>query len=273
MSLRFFVQLDCIPREVLGDKDLMELLGRRDQAIHVAEQYRTRHGVEDIERMGYVMEVRAATDDNPKETREVSVGQMLRETAPLDELSGHCANCPVSINGEPFGCIQSVGFPIDRAGEEWLLDLLNEEHPEAVRTAARAFTPNPDHLKRLQTMRKSRFFESDAGVSRTVAGVTIQSDDLLAEFFFREHWEPVDLLAPLLLFDLVAFEDGRRGDELHAFLAALPKEGSGENLPGIVFKPDLEKHPIESNTSRDLLVLFLAQYLALATGVPFRVWE
>ncbi|MCC5876171.1 MAG: hypothetical protein JJU11_08150 [Candidatus Sumerlaeia bacterium] len=273
MSLHFFVQLDCIPREVLGDPDLIELLGRRDQAIRVAEEYRTGHGVEDIERMGYRMEVRAASEEKPRETREVTVAQMLRETAPLDELSGHCANCPVSINGEAFGCIQSIGLPIDKAGEEWLLGMINENSPEAVRMSARAFVPNPDHLGRLQTMRKSRFFESTTGVSRTVGEVTIQSDDILAEFFFREHWEPVELLAPLLLFDLVASEDGRRGDDLHSFLSAISQGEGREKLPGIVFSPNLEKHPLESDTSRDLLVMFLAQYLSLASGVPFRVWN
>lgn len=270
MSLRFFIELDCIPREVLGNADLIEMLIKREQAAHVAVEYQEKHQIQDVEKMPFRLEVRSA-EEGEKESREVTVGQIRRETLPLDELHHHCAKCPVSLDQQPFGCIQPLVFPVQGEGEDWLLGLINEDAPEAIAAGIRAFSPDSDALKRLKSMRTSRLFTRSEGTSRTVGGVTFHADEILATLFFRNHWEPIDLLGPLLLFDVIALADGRRGDALHQLFNGILEEG--EEIPSILFKPDLEKHPITNDTSRDFLILLLSQYLSLASGVPFKVWS
>jgi hypothetical protein len=49
----------------------------------------------------------------------VTVGSLFKQAELLDDHRDSCIDCPASC-GTPFGCYQSINYPISEAAEEWI---------------------------------------------------------------------------------------------------------------------------------------------------------
>lgn len=115
----------CAVKTSLGDGDadagtdrLLECLKARSRAETIAEVY-TQRGESP---QGKSIELRLFHATQGTETRQVSYEDFLAQAAPLVPLEGHCRGCPANFQGQPFGCIGVVNYPIPRVAQEWLLD-------------------------------------------------------------------------------------------------------------------------------------------------------
>lgn len=69
------------------------------------------------------MAVRRA--DGKIESQEITVRQMLRESAPLWEMADYCRRCPVNRD-DAFGCFASINYPLSAQAERWLAEVGKE---------------------------------------------------------------------------------------------------------------------------------------------------
>lgn len=63
--------------------------------------------------------------DGKIESQEITVRQMLRESAPLWEMADYCRRCPVNRD-DAFGCFASINYPLSAQAERWLAEVGKE---------------------------------------------------------------------------------------------------------------------------------------------------
>jgi hypothetical protein len=61
--------------------------------------------------------------DAKESARGVSLQTLLDESAPLDDVAGHCAACPAGLPRE-FACHRRIRYPIPEHVEAWLMSRL-----------------------------------------------------------------------------------------------------------------------------------------------------
>jgi hypothetical protein len=61
------------------------------------------------------------TPDGKQEEAEVTLQALLEETSGLSAYEPLCQDCPACVGGGPFGCYQSINYPIKTQTEKWLL--------------------------------------------------------------------------------------------------------------------------------------------------------
>lgn len=264
MALRYSIELDCLPRQILGGGEMVELVALRELATQIAGKYRQEQGEDDPARMRFRQETRRSGEEPA--VREWTVAEVLLSTAPLDELAGHCAQCPASVTGRPFGCLLPIHFPISAAGERWLLDRIRPEAPGVLEAFSHVFQPAREQVERLANWRRTPMVEAPEEPTRQVGGLEIRSNELLAWLLLGDVIEPGRALTPLLLFDALLLSDGRRGDALLDFLQGLDGNEDPETLPQLAFSLGAEES--DEQTIIDFKMLLFSLYSAFRLQAP-----
>lgn len=264
MALRYSIELDCLPRQILGGGELAELTALRELSDLIAGEYRRTHGVDEPERMKFRREVRHG-EEKPV-SREWTVAEVARATSPLDEVARHCALCPASVTGAPFGCLLPLHFPISAAGEAWLLGRIRDGAPNVLKAFSQVFDPDQEAVGRVAKWRRTPILEAEEEPVRQVGGLGIRANHLLAWLLLGETIEPGRALTPLLLFDALILGDGRRGDALLDFLQNLDGTEDPETLPQLAFS--LEAEESDEQTIIDFKMMLFALYAAFRLQVP-----
>jgi hypothetical protein len=125
MPLDTIIDYPCRPKRELGGGDLragtralVELLRVKATADAVrAVAVAAGRPADDA-----TVKIVLPTADGGSEEQTHTVRELDERTAVLDPHVPACTNCPVNGLRRPFGCINSVAYPVRKAAERWLLD-------------------------------------------------------------------------------------------------------------------------------------------------------
>jgi len=124
MAIDYYGSFPCKVREAVSDADLLRMEKAHHRASMVLDLMR---GDPQVDRSKPESEWSFNTvvlgPGGPRET-EVRISDLLAEAAPLGDLAGNCANCPVNVRSAAFGCGGTISYPITAQAERWLLSRL-----------------------------------------------------------------------------------------------------------------------------------------------------
>jgi hypothetical protein len=122
MAIEVLVDLPCAVKEVFPAEEL----ARRVRAKARAEEALANARAHGDDRSPEAIRVRfvRADGDGGERVEERSLADVLKEGEGLDALAEACERCPARLKKQAFGCIETIGYPIARATEEFLIDRL-----------------------------------------------------------------------------------------------------------------------------------------------------
>lgn len=120
MAIDYVLAMGCEPQKLLGVERLVRLHRTRILARSALAHRRD----EGDGRVPSEIEVQVATrKPDADSARGVTLQALLDESAPLDEVAGHCALCPAALPRE-FACHRRIRYPIPEHVEAWLMSRL-----------------------------------------------------------------------------------------------------------------------------------------------------
>lgn len=117
MAIDYVLAMGCEPQKLLGIERLVTLhrtrILARSALAHMQEDGETRDP-KDIE---IQLTTRKPDGDS---ARGVSLQDLLDESKPLDDVTGHCAQCPAGLPRE-LACHRRIRYPISEQVEAWMM--------------------------------------------------------------------------------------------------------------------------------------------------------
>lgn len=269
MPIRYFIDLDCQPRETLGPESLIDLVSRREMAEAIAQQLEEKGSTAAPEQMAYE-ERRAGLEEKGAAPRQTTVAEVRRETRALEQLAHHCNGCPAALNGQPFSCHSRLNLPLSGTAEEWIGE---QAAPQASEAFALLRDGRPDGrgqaVARLERWRQAGFLASPEPMVLSEDNPPVTTDDILRELLLVGDLMPAHALGVLLHLRALRSEDGREGDELLTMIARVNESGSAEDASPIQFAlgPTDEDDP----SVIQLKVLLFAAYIAFSLQAPLAI--
>ena len=265
MPIRYFIDLDCTPREELGRSGLLSMLARSDRAESIRQQFLEKYQVGDEKKMRFREKV--TTADGEPEKREMSVADLKKETQPLDDLKHHCRGCPAALTGESYSCVGVISFPISEAAENWLVEQIPPSGSRSLELFLDACSRNNyGQSEMLKNWRKAGFFERSEPVQGERDGILVTSDQVLNELFFVGDLQPSHQLGVLIHLQALKASDGREGDELLDLIEGVDEKASAEESPMIDFA--LQPQEGSDATIRELIHFLFASFRAFSIQLP-----
>jgi hypothetical protein len=123
MAIDYVLAMGCEPQRQLGVERLIGLHRTRILARSALAQMRRDGEDRDPKDIEVQLTMRKPEGDS---ARGVSLQDLLDESAPLDEVAGHCATCPAGLTRE-FACHRRIRYPIPEHVEAWLMARLPTE--------------------------------------------------------------------------------------------------------------------------------------------------
>jgi hypothetical protein len=128
MGADFILHRSCHPKQHLGDGDdragtveMVRLLKVGHMARFLEEQ--ARKDGKDPQELSVVRQERNVTTGEVVE-KPLHYRELREEEERLTPLAAHCAECPVNVFSNSFGCYGAVRYPIRARSEEWLMQRL-----------------------------------------------------------------------------------------------------------------------------------------------------
>ncbi len=122
MAIEILVDLPCPVKEVFPADELIRKVRARDRANQALENARAEGDDRDPEAIA-VRFVRADGEGGER-VEEQTLGAILRASEGLEAHATACEKCPARVARRAFGCVETIGYPISRATEEFLMDRL-----------------------------------------------------------------------------------------------------------------------------------------------------
>lgn len=265
MAIRYCIDLPCVPREAMGREDLARMVARWERAQAIRADFVSRYGARDEEEMRF-RERRVAVGG--EQLQETSVAEIRRQCQPLEDLAHHCVGCPAALMGEPFSCHGAISLPIPAEAEAWLIDQVAPDGTRCASLFLDATDQHPIGPSPFQGWRRAGFLAAAEPATAVRNGRTITSDQLLMELFAVGDIRPDHALGPLLYLQLLATEDGRRGDDVLAIVEGVSAASAGdiESAPAIGFR--LRPEPALGESIGELTHFFLAIFIAFSLETP-----
>ncbi|MBX3081026.1 MAG: hypothetical protein KF716_05280 [Anaerolineae bacterium] len=207
MGIDYVIDYECVPKQELTSLGIMERLKAKQRAQAVIKLYRDRGDMRPPSEMGFEMVRRVA--DGSEEVQVIVVQDMLNDAAPLDSLRTHCAGCPANVLDKPFGCFNTINYPISQQAEVWLLKRLpTPEDPLIfllVQQAVQDIQPNSELAEQIGSMRSRPgvFFQSSEVLGRRYDEMTITTNHIFQLLFLPESINPAYGSLLLLLFNAI----------------------------------------------------------------------
>jgi hypothetical protein len=171
MGIDYGVELSCPVKERFGRQTMLRLLKGRDHAKAVIQAYRD-HGDErpsaDIT-FGRTVLTPDTTTVDATAIEDVSAQMLLDQAAVLDPYESLCSHCHANVGRVPFGCLQTIAYPIAAVAETWLLDRLPSDlGSPAGKMLKAAISDLPYKGRSIQEMRAvtGTYFDRSAPASR-----------------------------------------------------------------------------------------------------------
>ncbi len=207
MAIDHVIDLNCVPKETLSTPGLMARLKARERAAAIIKLYRDHGDQRPPAEMGFEMVRR--THDGNEETQIVLVQDLINEAAPLDSLQRHCKGCPANCADKPFGCFDSINYPISQAAELWLLKQLpTPDEPLILLLLRNTVTEYVFNRAEVKHMRETPgvFFETGERFGRRIEDVQITTDQVFEILFLQEVIQPAHAALLLLFFGAIPRE-------------------------------------------------------------------
>ncbi|CAN5370070.1 hypothetical protein BH09SUM1_BH09SUM1_01850 [soil metagenome] len=268
MPIRYYVDLNCIPREELGAAYLLELIVTRERADAMRAKFIEKYQLDDESRMRFQEKKQAA--QGADESRERSVAELRAETAALDEYAHHCAGCPAALAGSPYSCTQAIGLPISLAAQQWLLARLA---PGGTRSLALFLEAANLHgygkAPALVNWRKAGIMEGEKPPQEERGAVIVTADQILNEILLVGDVMPNHALGVLIHLQALAASDGRRGDDLLKLIEHVDETAVAGDAPSIDF--DIAEDQADDESTRDMKLFLYAIFRAFSLQVPVAI--
>jgi hypothetical protein len=210
MGTKLIVDRSCPPKTISGDGDpakgtlaILDLLDSRGRAEDILAECAAKGLSPDATRVEIVVGVGATA------RKEVLTVTALQARAkPLDALESDCEGCPARVHEEAFGCFTYAEYPIPRAIEEWLMNLLRpatELGGIVWREATRDFGWSGERITALRSV--GWFSQSKEPIVRDLGGgVTVSSDAILEAILALGTLSPTHSAILLVCFGAVLLD-------------------------------------------------------------------
>lgn len=251
MAIDYVLQMSCVPQQRLGIERLVNLHRTRVLARSALAHMREDGEHRDPSEIEIQLTMRKPDGDS---ARGVTLQDLMNEAGPLDEVAGHCSECPAGLTRE-FACHRRIRYPIPEHVEAWLMARL----PDSLGCTAGAllvrglgeFGWDGAPTAKLRAA-GTTFFESRApyGVrwQGTDGVIEISSDQLFQMMFMVGHLSPTHCLMLALFCGVIPHDT-----DLHAL-----KDETGRTRA-----LDAANVPVESDADVEQLAAFL-RTLAIA---------
>jgi hypothetical protein len=221
LSIDYVIDYVCEPKRQLSTMGILARLKARERATRVIRLFRDNGDMRPPSEMGF--EMARNTPQGEEEVQVVNVQTMLDESAQLDPLTHHCAGCPANHTGQPFGCYGVVNYPINKAGELWLLKQLPiAEEPLIFLLLRNVVSENRELAEQAASIRAttSTIFETDETFGRVVEGITATTNHLFGLLFLLDSISPT--YGTMLLLFFGGIRRDLEADELQTLHPAPP---------------------------------------------------
>lgn len=269
MSVRFAISLDCEPRRELGPEGLFSRVLLREQALALRRQAQEADpGRAD----GDIRATLRSVGGDQPEVVEGTIAEFLSDTADLGPLSAHCADCPASMDGHPYGCMANIAFPISAVAEEWITGQLA---PFGSRAGAlfreSALDRGWGTGTRLPEWRRLGLLERESPVPMAMGegAPMLTSDALWHALFLLGEISPQHGLGLLLHLQAFSTEDGREGDAIVELFESITDSNSAEEAPMLEF--NLLPVSGEDRSIYELKRFLFGVYLSFSLQTPLSV--
>jgi hypothetical protein len=185
MGADFVIHYSCHPKKVLGAGDdragtaeMVRLLKAGHMARFIEEQ--ARQDGKGPDELSVVRQERNATTGEVVD-RPVSYRTLREEEGRLTPLAPHCAECPVNVFGDSFGCYGALRYPIRARSEEWLMDRLQPADMPGGFLCLKAVADFHYDGAPIQSWRDSElfeFFELPEPIERDLGQATVNSNQV-----------------------------------------------------------------------------------------------
>lgn len=118
MAIDYIVSKACTPRTDLDNEGIIHLIKSKSRAQALFERFLADDMTEE-EAMNASFGIQTYRANGEPEMKEVSVRSLFKQAELLEDYEQHCADCPVAA-GRPFGCYDSINYPITAKAEKWL---------------------------------------------------------------------------------------------------------------------------------------------------------
>lgn len=204
MAIDYVINYLCEPKDQFTTQGILARLKGRAQAERIIKVYRDAGDNRPPEEMGFELTRSAA--DGTQETETVRLSQIIAAADQLDPLAHFCEGCPANVRGEPFGCFNTISYPLSDHAERWLL--LQLPLPEE---APLVWTLLQQHLRDLnlnseqvqQIREGGTYFESERNPRRRLGEIALSGNNLFYFLFMQGHIAPSRAAITLLLFGAI----------------------------------------------------------------------
>ena len=120
MAIDYVLAMGCEPQKLLGVERMVGLHRTRILARTALAHIRDDGDQRSPDEIEVQLTIRKPDGEA---ARGVTLQTLLDESAPLDEVVGHCATCPAGLTRE-FSCHRRIRYPIPEHVEAWLMSRL-----------------------------------------------------------------------------------------------------------------------------------------------------
>jgi hypothetical protein len=191
MAIDYLLAMECEPQRALGAERLVALSRTRTQVRGVLEHLRADGDTRDPREITIQLTThRHGAEDG----RGVTLADLMRETAALDDHAPECEHCPAKLP-RAFGCHERIRYPIPERSEAWLMARL----PESLATTAGVFLVRAlaDFGWDGAPTAKLRAAGNTYFESKVAYGVRWQGDDGLVELSSDQLFQMMFMVGPL----------------------------------------------------------------------------
>lgn len=269
MPVFHYIDWGCEPRRQLGDR-LVPLAQKRVLALNLEREVgqAARDSPGDV-----VVRRRFSEPHSHGDDERYTLEELRAETAELDPFLPCCAGCPASLNGGPFGCIQTISFPIATEAEAWLLERIGP--PDTLvgtffrqSAAAMGYGQN---CQRLIEWRANGYLQSPEPLARrnVESNDIVTSDMLLHAMLMSGDLDPARLLSLLLFTRALGTSDGGGPDEVLVLVSAIQAGKIENEVPEFVFQLEVDEG--DPPSIQDTKAFLLAAFRAFSLQVPLAI--
>jgi len=203
MAIDYIIDYACAPKQALSSDGILERLKGRARAETIIHLFRENGDDRPPSQMGFEFERTAATGEN--ETQVIVVQDLLDRAAELTPYENACNGCPANIFSRPFGCIDSIQYPLSEQGERWMLDRLpNIDQPLLwllLRQGVQEMGYDGQAVKPLRA--NGVYFEAFYPLDRNMQDFVFDSNQMFEMTFLLGHIQPSHAGVLLQFYDAV----------------------------------------------------------------------
>ncbi len=209
MGTKLCVDRACPPKLTFGEGDpargtqvILDLFDAQNRAEEVGAECEERGLSPDTTRVEIVVRSKEGVQ------KEVLTVTALRERArPLEAQERHCEGCPARVHEEAFGCFGHAAYPIPRAVEEWLMNLLRPATELGGIVCVQAMRDFGWSGEPIGGMRAIQLFQSAEPIVRDLGGgATVSSDAVFEAILALGALSPTHCAIVLVWFGVVLLD-------------------------------------------------------------------